>query len=77
MSVSTGSSADFVLNRFDFHPGTEVTIPLHEDIREAAKDFAQAVMFNVPAGRHQSLALTAVQEAMMWANAGIAIDTKD
>lgn len=66
-----------VLDRFAFHPGTEVTIPLHEEVRRAAHYFALAIQENVPEGRHQALALTAAQEAMMWANAGIAIDTKD
>lgn len=66
-----------VLDRFVFHPGTETTIPLHEDVRRATHYFVLAILENVPEGRHQSLALTAAQEAMMWANAGIAIDTKD
>lgn len=66
-----------ILDRFDFHPGTEVTIPKHERVRRLAGQFANAIIDEVPAGRHQTLALTAIQEAMMWANAGIAIDTKE
>lgn len=69
--------ADPVLDRFAFHPGTPVTIPQHERVRRLASGFAEAILETVPQGRHQSLALTAVQEAMMWANAGIAIDTPD
>jgi len=69
--------SDDILHRYDFHPGTPTTVPLHGEIRDDAKAFAAKILELVPAGRHQALALTAVQEAMMWANAGIAIDTKE
>lgn len=62
-------------SRFQYHPATEDTAPLHNAARTKAADFAEWITENVPNGRHQSLALTAVQEAMMWANAGIACDT--
>ncbi len=61
--------------RFRFHPATDVTGPRHETVRIAAEAFAVELAELVPAGRHRALALTAVQEAMMWANAGIACDT--
>jgi len=66
---------DDVQNRFQFHPATPVTGPLHDGIRTAHATLADYIMVNVPAGRHQSLALTALQESMMWSNAGIACDT--
>lgn len=61
--------------RFEFHPATPVTGPQHDSIRGHALGFAQAIAERVPVGRHRSLALTAAQEAMMWANAGIACDS--
>jgi hypothetical protein len=63
------------INRFAYHPANEITGPLHESIRGHALGLAQAIAERVPAGRHRACALTAVQEAMMWANAGIACDS--
>lgn len=66
-----------VLHRFAFHPATPTTGPRHDALRHIFGDVALAVLEIVPPGRHQSLALTALQEAMMWGNAGIACDTPD
>ena len=61
--------------RFAYHPATPATGPLHDAVRTAALAYATALAAVVPAGRHRALALTSVQESMMWANAGIACDT--
>ena len=61
--------------RFRFHPATEVTGPKHDEARLRHLELAEWVAANVPPGRHRSLVLTALQEAMMWSNAGIACDT--
>ncbi len=66
---------DEVIDRFAYHPATPVTGPLHDETRTLFQGVAAYLLETVPAGRHQSLALTALQEAMMWSNAGIAIDT--
>jgi hypothetical protein len=60
-------------DRFTFHPATDKTGPLHDDVRR--KHLLMAVWVNemVPDSREKSLALTALQEAMMWANAAVAI----
>ncbi len=58
--------------RFNFHLATEVTGPKHGAIREAALKFARLVSDLTPESREQSLAITAIEEAMMWANAAIA-----
>jgi hypothetical protein len=63
-------------NRFRYHPPTPETVAKHEAIRSAIKTTAHFVAGQIPPGRHASLALTALQEAMMWANAAIACDTK-
>jgi hypothetical protein len=58
--------------RFTYHkPSADQTIT-YENIRSFAKDFAEYIAFAVPESREQSLALTALEEAVMWANAGIA-----
>lgn len=46
----------------------------YERIRKAALHLAQTIADNSRPSREQSLALTNVQQAGMWANAGIAIN---
>ncbi|MCP4902586.1 MAG: hypothetical protein GY906_36950 [bacterium] len=59
--------------RFNYHPPRTVEIgKLHEIIRSEIKDVAEYIMVEIPKCREQSLALTKLEEAMMWANAAIA-----
>lgn len=62
-------------NRFRFHPATEATAPIHANLRDAYRTLAHHVAAQTPDGRHQNLALTALQESLMWANAAVACDT--
>ncbi len=64
-------------NRFTFHPATEKTGPIHAEVRDRCYALALALHELMPPGRHAALALTAIEEAMHWANAAIACDTKD
>lgn len=60
-------------NRFEHHPPrTAQDAEKHQGVREALQCVADLVVAMVPAGREQSLALTKLEEAMFWANAGIA-----
>jgi len=59
-------------NDFSFHPATSETGPKHDRVRRLCKALAHELAIEVPQGREQSLMLTALEEAMMWANAGIA-----
>lgn len=43
-------------------------------LREKAKELATLIQGTTPASREQSTALTNVQQAVMWANAAIAIN---
>lgn len=43
-------------------------------IREKAKELAALIQESTPQSREQSVALTNVQQAVMWANAAIAIN---
>lgn len=45
-------------------------------IRDKAKELAELIVRATPAGREQSIALTHVEEASMWANAAIARNEK-
>lgn len=64
-----------VKNRFAFHPATETTGPQHDALRADCLRLATKLQKTLPDGRHKSLALTALQEAMMWGNAAIACDS--
>ena len=66
-------NAQDIEHRFTHHPPKDDTvIAKHEHVRRAMRTAAQAVLEDVPVGREQSLAFTALEEAMMWSNAGIA-----
>lgn len=68
---------DEILNRFKFHPATEKTGAIHDTVRITFGSVAKNILDLTPPGRHQSLALTALQESMMWCNAAVACDTKE
>ncbi|WP_032380945.1 Acb2/Tad1 domain-containing protein [Rhodococcoides fascians] len=60
-------------NRFDFHPaGTTERATAHESVREGCKALAEFIDARVPNGREKAHAITKIEEAMFWANAGIA-----
>lgn len=46
----------------------------YEAIRAKARDLATLIQESTPASREQSVALTNLQQAIMWANAAIAIN---
>lgn len=56
-----------------YHPLTEGRAEKHELLRTAAKQFAGAIDTLCEPSREASLAFTALQEALMWANAALAI----
>ncbi len=62
--------------RFRFHKGTDITAPKHDEVRDRLRKQALWVLDNIPRSRERSLAITALQEAMMWCNAAIAIHTE-
>lgn len=59
-------------NDFSYHAPSPEKIDKHETLREATKALALMYLELVPGGREQSLALTKLEEAVMWANAGVA-----
>lgn len=46
-------------------------------LRAKAKELAELVVASTPVSREQSVALTKLQESIMWANASIAINEKE
>lgn len=60
-------------NRFDYHqPRDDETKRRHEQVRAVCLGAALDIDGLLPEGREKSLAVTKLEEAMMWANAGIA-----
>lgn len=58
--------------RFTYHPPDSEQVSAFERIRREAHEIAHIILEEVPAGRERSLAWTKLEEAVMWANAGVA-----
>ena len=58
-------------NIFTYHEPFEETAKRYQEIRTLAKMFSDLVDNLVPKSREASLAQTKIEEAVMWANAGI------
>jgi len=64
---------DHLENRFAYHkPPNEAVASLHQAVRDVCLATALAILRATPPGREQALAITKLEEAMMWANAAIA-----
>ena len=59
-------------NRFTYHAPKEGQPALYEAIRDHGRIMAIHIVNNCPDSRETSLALTKIDEAVMWANAAIA-----
>lgn len=59
---------------FKYHPPTPRTLPQFAAIRQAAKNFAEVVLANCPAGSDRAAAINSVRIAAMIANQAIACD---
>lgn len=65
-----------ISNNFSYHRPTPDQIPAYEDIRNKAKEFALYLATQVPESRELSLAMTQLEQCVIWANAGIARNEK-
>lgn len=59
---------------FKYHAPTGSQPARYERIREMAREFASFIAGSTPASAEQTLALRALQQSVMWANAAIAIN---
>jgi hypothetical protein len=59
-------------NNFAYHRPMGDQQIRYEELRTAAKKLAAIIMSLTPESREQSLALTNLEQAVMWANAAIA-----
>lgn len=61
---------------FSYHPPNDEQRVNYENIRNAAKVFAQSIINNTPASVDQTVAIRKIREAVMIANASIALEGK-
>ena len=60
---------------FEHHPPqNDMEIERYRRIREAGKAFARVILNETPGCADQSVAIRSVREAVMWANASIALN---
>ena len=57
---------------YTYHRPKPVDVEKYPAIRAAAKKFAVLVLGTCPEGRERAAALERIEEAVMWANTGIA-----
>lgn len=58
--------------RFTYHCPTDEQAKKYTSIRSRARAFAELIDVSCPDSREKSLAITKLEEAVMWANASIA-----
>jgi hypothetical protein len=58
--------------RFTDHPPAEGQPEIYRRIRAKGKELAELINEVTPPSREQSLALTAIEESVMWGNAAVA-----
>lgn len=63
---------DDIRNRFTYHPPKGDQAVRYSSIRIEALELARVIDDLAPDSREKSLALTKLEEAVMWANASIA-----
>ena len=68
----TDEEALKVVNNFSYHKPIEGQPEKYEELRNKAKEIALRILNLCPPSRERSLALTKLEEAIMWANASIA-----
>lgn len=59
-------------NRFTHHPPAPDQVVRYETLRRLGLELATAIVKSAPPGREQALALTNLEQAVMWTNAAIA-----
>lgn len=63
---------DELNTRFNYHAPTPGQVEKMVGLRGMAHSLAEQILAQVPESRERSLALTKLEEVVMWSNAGIA-----
>ena len=61
-------------NIFTYHPPKEGQVRRYSVLRDQAAEFGYTINIECPDSREKSLAITSLQQCIMWANAAIAIN---
>lgn len=72
--VPSEDDVNKIENIFVYHSVIADQGERYEYLRHKAKELALSILSFTPKSREQSLAITSLQEAVMWANASIAIN---
>ncbi len=59
-------------NNFAYHPPKPGQAEIYQSIRDIARGLAMFIEDHCPESRERSLAMTKLEECVMWANAAIA-----
>lgn len=73
MHTNPESDIHGIHERFSFHKASAMQVPSHESVRFRFKVIAIFMDVLLPECREKSMCLTKLQEAMMWANAAVAL----
>lgn len=65
-------SNEEIQDRVTYHAPSPKGVERHQALSEAAAYFMSVVNGIVPEGREKSLAITNIEQAKMWASAGVA-----
>ncbi len=71
-SIKKEDELERIENNYTYHAPKQGQPDKYESIRSIAKGLALVIYDLVPDSREKSLAMTKLEEAVMWANAGIA-----
>ncbi|MBE5453488.1 hypothetical protein E3G52_000352 [Mycobacteroides abscessus] len=74
---STPASTDDINNRFNYHRPSEAKVEVHQGVRTWCRSLAHHLDAVLPPSREKALAMTKLEEALMWANAAIARTPED
>lgn len=66
---------ELIENSFTYHEPNDRQIEHYKNMRDLAKKLAHIINVYVPEGREKSLAITKLEEAIMWANKGISLES--
>jgi len=59
-------------NNFIYHASSPRQVKIYENLRNNGKELVEYINSICPDGREKSVAITKIEEAIMWANASIA-----
>lgn len=67
----TQAQRETIIKNFTYHPPKGDQPDRYNKIRAIAKSLAEVIISDTPQSREQSLAITYLEQVVMWANASI------